>query len=95
VGENCVKASGLTKENRPATKNRRVNIEQGISKDLKTFDPEDRLLDFTVRIFRHPKSFEKRELDFIFVLSYVASLKLTPWNEFTVYIPRGEVLLKP
>jgi hypothetical protein len=95
VGENCVKASGLTKENRPATKNRRVNIEQGISKDLKTFDPEDRLLDSVFRIIRNKEPLIKREFDFIFVLSYVAPLKLTPWNEFTVYIPRGEVLLKP
>jgi len=65
-----------------------------MSKDLKTFDPEDRLLDFTVRIFRHTKSFEKREFDFIFVLSYMASLKRSAPQTLGVeiFLPRSALL---
>ncbi len=66
-----------------------------MSKDLEKPDLEDRLIDFAVRIIRIAKSLTKRELDLIFVLSFVASLKLTPWNEFKICIPWGEVLLNP
>ncbi len=66
-----------------------------MSKDLEKPDLEDRLIDFAVRIIRIAESLPKQEFDLIFVLSFVASLKLTLWNEFKIHIPRGEVLLKP
>ncbi len=66
-----------------------------MSKGWKTRELEDPLIDFTVWIICIAESLPKQEFEMIFVLLFVASLKLTPWNEFTSHIPRGEVLLKP
>ena len=60
-----------------------------MSKDLEKPDLEDRLIVFAVRIIRIAESLPKKEFDLIFVLSFVASLKLTLWNEFPIRIPRG------
>ena len=66
-----------------------------MSKDLEKPDLENRLIVFAVRIIRIAESLPKKEFNLIFVLSFVASLKLIPWNELPIRIPRGEVLLKP